>query len=217
MPTNQQYSQDEIKQMVDDMMKDFDLTKLQAIGYDNIQKLADEYIKSEDPETHAFGQELRNIDPSIFELSPAEERLKQVHAEIMNKGKSKADADMVGIQILETAVESVTQDIVGAMNDKSYQEWEALQSHEPNIFQTMYLLDQTAQMLLKKTYDELYEEALNKAIDILVDLLQNTEESYNEIKDISEEDAKAIMTAFNANQYEIAIQLIYESAKKDGK
>lgn len=207
--TKTKYTPQQVQTMVDDMMKDFDISKLQGIGYENIQKVAKEYIKSEDPEIHAVGQELKNIDPTIFELTQAESRVDEIHKTLTDKGKKKAEADMFGIQLLQLASESTMRQITSAMNEKSLNEWEALQAHSPNIIQQMYLLDQTSQMLLKKSFDDLYEESLNKAVDLALSILTEGEKSADLVKTLTKEQSETVMTAFNANQYEIAIQLIY--------
>lgn len=213
--TNNDSSQTNVAQVVDDAMKNFDITKLQAVGYDQIQELAEKYLASEDPEVHALGQELKNIDPAVFQLTPAEESVKKLHDELMSKGKTKEEADMFGIQLLQLAVEKVTQQITGAMNERSYNEWMALQSHSPNVFQNMMLLDQTAKLLLRKSYDDLYEEALTNAVNMATNLLQAADESAKLVEGMTADQAKTIMTAFDNNQYEVAIQLIYDAGSKD--
>src|SRR5690606_6368471 len=109
---NSALNQKKIKRMVNNAMKDFDITKLQAVGYDKIQELASQYIASEDPEVHAFGQELKNIDPTIFELSPAEKELKNLHDILIQRGKTKNEADTIGITILQLAVDYTTRQII---------------------------------------------------------------------------------------------------------
>lgn len=210
---NSSFSQSKISSIVDETLKDFDITKLQELGYEKIQKLADEYLASVNPEIKEIGQELKDIDPKIFQLTKAEEKLKKIHTELLKKGKTKLQADSFGIKILQIASESVTQQIIGAMNTKSYDEWQNLQGHGPNIFQQLYLLDETSKILLGKSFDELYEESLQKAVNLTLSLLKESESSLTLINGLTQEQAQNILTAFNANQYEIAIQLIFDFAR----
>lgn len=210
-------SQQNVNNTVDNAMKDFDISKLQSVGYDKVQELAAQFLASDDPEAHVIGQELKNIDPKIFELSPSEEELKKLHNMLIEQGKTKEDADMFGIHMLQLAVESTTQQIIGAMNEKSLKEWEELQGHSPNILQQMYLLDQTSRMLLKKSYDDIYDQSLKKAIDLATRLMDTKAKSTKLVENITDEQAKIIQTAFDNNQYEIAIQLIYNFSEENGK
>jgi hypothetical protein len=81
------------------------------------------------------------------------------------------------------------------------------------MFQQVYLLDQTAQMLLKKSFDELYEEAVKSGVDMAKNFMSADKKATELAQGLTEEQAKVVMTAFNSNQYETAIQLIYNYAE----
>lgn len=204
-----QLTQPEIDALIEQLTKNFDITKIQNLSYNDIQKLADKYLTSEDQGFKEIGEELKTIDPKVFELSPAESALKQLHDIVIKLGKSKTEADKFGISILKVATESTVQEIIGAMSPESKDEWENLQSFEPNVLQQSYLLNETSKMLLNKTFDELYESNLDKAVKLAAMILTGKRDNSEIAKSLTEEQSKTVLTAFNANQYEIAIQLIY--------
>lgn len=204
-----QLTQPEIDALIERLTKNFDITKIQNLSYDDIQKLADKYLASEDPGFKEIGEELKTLDPKVFELSPAESSLKQLHDIVMKLGKTKAEADKFGISVLKVSIESTVQEIVSAMSEESKNEWENLQSFDPNALQQSFLLNETAKMLLNKTFDEIYEGNLEKAVKMAAMVLTGKRDNSELAKSLTDEQSKTVLTAFNANQYEIAIQLIY--------
>lgn len=207
------YTKEEVDKLVNELSTKFDISRFQEVGYDEIQKLAEKYLASDDPELHAVGQELKFIDPKIFELSPAEQELKELHKTLTENGKSKKDADLFGLQVLQVASQKVIEKIVSAMNEESYNAWINLQGHSPNILQQTYLLDQTAQMLLNKSFDDLYEEAIKSTVKMSKNLMEAEKKATKLAANLTEEQAKVVRTAFDSNEYETAIQLIYNYAQ----
>lgn len=215
IPTSTTTPTNDVSTLVEKMLKEFDITKMHAIGYDKLQEIATQYLASDNQELKEIGQELKDLDPKIFELSPAEEEIKQLHDILTKSGKSKDDADMFCLALLETAIKKATQDIISVMNADSLNEWQNLQSFDPNVLQQMYLLDETAKLLLGKNFDQLYDTALHSAVNVAVTLINEDKKNSKLVENLTEEQAKTIMTAFNSNQYETAIQLIYNFAEEN--
>lgn len=205
----------DIDALVEKMLKEFDITKMHEIGYDKLQEIANQYLQSDNPELKELGQELKDLDPKIFELSPSEEEVRQLCDILEKSGKTKDEAQRFGISLLELAIKKTTQDIVNAMSDESRNEWESLNAFSPNVLQQVYLLDETAKLLLGKSYDNLYDEALSMVVKIATSLLSEQQKVQSEISSLTEEQASTIKTAFNANQYELAIQLIFNFAQEN--
>lgn len=210
-----QLTQPEIDALVTQLSEKFDITQIQKLSYTDIQKVADKYLSSEDQDFKDIGQELKNIDPKVFDLSPAEALLQQLMDVLKKLGKSKYQSDRFAIAVLKIAIEATVQEIVSEMNEESANEWENLQAFNPNILQQTYLLDETSKLLLGKSFDQLYEENLDKSVKVAAQILTQKRDSSEMTKTLNEEQSEVVKTAFDSNQYEIAIQLIYNFVKEN--
>lgn len=208
-------SQKEIDELIVKLSEKFDITQIQKLSFEDIQKVADKYLASDNPEFKEIGQELKTLDPKIFELSPAESSLQELHSIMMKLGKTKYQADRFGISVLKLASQATIQDIVSSMNEEAANQWTNLQMYNPNVLQQMYLLDETSKLLLKKSFDEIYELNLDKAVKMASNVLSHKKETTKTVESLTEDQANTVLAAFNANQYEIAIQLIYNFAKEN--
>jgi hypothetical protein len=208
MDTTNSTVQDPMKDL-DKALKDFDISQFNSIGYEQIQEVAKQYLSSPDPERQKLGKELQQLDRSIFELSPAEESIQRVNGYLEKTGKTEDQIATFSTQVLSRANQEAVSTITSAMSEETYREWETLNEYDPNVLQQLYLLNEAANMLLKKSYDDIYEEELKKSIDFAVTILSNAIDKAELASKLTPEQANSVMAAFNANKFEIAIQLIY--------
>jgi len=208
-------TQNDPMQAIDKALENFDISQFHSLNYEQIQEVADQYLSSKDESQRKLGQELKEVDPSLFQLTPAEESTKRVREYLLKAGKTEEEADKFSTQILATANQETVGAIVGSMNANTYREWATLNEYSPNILQQLYLLNVTAKMLLKKSYDDIYEESLHRVVKFAISILSNSVENAKLASKLTPEQASSVMVAFNASKFEIAIQLIYKFVKEN--
>lgn len=193
-----------------------DMEEFYKMDYAKILSTADKLEQSGNPEKIAIAQELRQIDPAIFELNAAEAEVKVLEQELIGKGMPADIVMSMLFDMLKVANERMVQDIVASMSKETKAAWEELQTHDPNPAQQIYLLDFTATQLMNETLDDIYDRELRRLITYVRTIYEVQGKSIEKVSSLTPDQVTQVQQAFDQKDHELGIQLIYEFAAQNG-
>ncbi|WKZ31327.1 MAG: hypothetical protein QY318_00955 [Candidatus Dojkabacteria bacterium] len=197
-------------------MQSIDFAQFLGMGYQKIIETADKLEQSGNPEKIAIAQELRQVDPSLFELSIGEQKIKELESMLVQAGVDEDVVKNMLFDLLRTANERMIARVIESMNPATKQAWDELQVHEPNPAQQIYLLDHTAASLMKMTLDDIYEEELENLTNLVAGIFDTQGKSIEKVSSLTPEQTQQVKDAFDKNDHELGIQLIYQFAGSNG-
>lgn len=188
-------------------------TTPQDMTPENIRLIAQELVKSTDPEKAEIGKNLMELPADTFDLFESEKKLKSLLEFLSQKGVSVDSAAVLFERAITIATEKAQTNILEVMGDKSKRAFEDLNSFGPNVLQKIYLMDTVAKKLMGSTYDQEYDKALDQVVELMSTMFETEEKDIQRISKLSDEQAKEINNLYASGKFEDAMNLIYDYTK----
>jgi hypothetical protein len=182
-----------------------------GLSYEDAQQLASDLAQRPDEESQEMARLIGELEPSFFDLTKGQERLKNLIEFLQHQGLNDAQVMQVISVVVQTASDRTQQWVVDLMPEDLKRKWDDIIKHRPNVYQQMVLVNHVSEKIGRREYDDVYDEMLEQTTADLTSAIENEMELDANVSNLSEEEVDFINSEFEKGNYEQAIALIYKN------
>lgn len=187
------------------------LDKIFGLTYEEAQQLALDLAQRPDDESQEMAKLIGELEPSFFDLTKGQERLKNLIEFLRHQGLDDIQSMQVVSVVIQTASDRTQQWVIDLMPEELLRKWDDIVKHRPNVYQQMVLINHVAEKIGRREYDDVYDEMLEQTTQDLTTAIENEMELDANVSNLSEEEVEFINAEFEKGNYEQAIALIYKN------